>query len=111
MGLFKGQPTPRAVEPAKASEEVVPSRIRGLEELDVLGETLLKQNLPANTKPITSFQKVPEKVPLLVLAQKKLAPLTAPQSTKSLDACQGNLFSFLQRFPLQLASMSLVLQK
>jgi len=46
---------------------------RGFEELDVLGEALMKQNLSSTSKPIVGFhQKAPEKVPLNMLAKKKM---------------------------------------
>jgi len=56
----------------------VPARPTGLEELDVLGETLLKKNLPPNSMAISSFQKPPDKISLNVLAKQK----EAIQSTK-----------------------------
>ena len=69
------------VKECKVVEES-PSRPRGgLEELDVLGEALLKKNLPVNAKPMTSFQKPVERVPLNVLAQQKvlLAQASGPE--------------------------------
>ena len=51
--------------------EEAPTKPRGFNDLDVLGEALLMQNLPANTKPISSFQKPPDRVPLNELAKKK----------------------------------------
>ena len=48
-----------------------PARPTGLEELDVLGETLLKKNLPPNSKPISNFQKQSDRLPLNVLAKQK----------------------------------------
>ena len=52
-------------------EEVPSMKPRGLEDLDILGEALMKQNMPANAKPVSGFQKPPDRVPLNVLAQKK----------------------------------------
>jgi hypothetical protein len=62
-----------------------PTRPRGLEELDVLGEALLKQSLPANKKPATSFQKPPERVPMNVLAQQKALTPVQPTAARVPD--------------------------
>jgi len=48
-----------------------PVRPTGLEELDVLGETLLKKNLPPNSKAMSSFQKPPDRISLNLLAKQK----------------------------------------
>lgn len=54
----------------KLTGEVV-SRPRGLDDLDILGEALIKQNLPTSAKHQPSFQKQPDKIPLNELARKK----------------------------------------
>lgn len=79
MGRFKhskveskyltGQ-TPQRTHDMKTAEEVT-AKPRGLEDLDVLGEALMKQNLPTSAKHQSSFQKSVERVPLNELARKK----------------------------------------
>lgn len=51
--------------------EQVAVKPRGLEDLDVLGEALMKQNLPVSAKHQSSFQKPVERVPLNELARKR----------------------------------------
>ena len=46
-------------------------RPTGLEELDVLGEALLKESLPRNSKVVSNFQKPQPRVPLNLLAKQK----------------------------------------
>jgi hypothetical protein len=62
--------TPQRTLDVKAAEEVT-AKPRGLEDLDVLGEALMKQNLPTSAKHQSSFQKSVERVPLNELARKK----------------------------------------
>lgn len=58
---------------AKIEAAAAVPKPRGFEELDVLGDALMKQNLSANSKPIPGFHpKAPEKVPLNMLAKKKM---------------------------------------
>ncbi|XP_046437414.1 ADP-ribosylation factor-binding protein GGA1-like isoform X2 [Daphnia pulex] len=62
--------TPQRTPDVKTTEEVTAKR--GLEDLDVLGEALMKQNLPTSAKHQSSFQKPVERVPLNELARKKV---------------------------------------
>lgn len=55
----------------RAVHEDVHTKPRGLEDLDILGEALMKQSLPVNAKTLSGFQKPPEKVPLNMMAKKK----------------------------------------
>lgn len=63
--------TPQRTSNVKVVEEVT-AKPRGLEDLDVLGEALMKQNLPTSAKHQSSFQKSVERVPLNELARKKM---------------------------------------
>ncbi|XP_057368753.1 ADP-ribosylation factor-binding protein GGA1-like [Daphnia carinata] len=63
--------TPQRTPNAKIVEEVT-AKPRGLEDLDVLGEALMKQNLPTSAKHQSSFQKSVERLPLNELARKKV---------------------------------------
>lgn len=68
---FNGLSQLQRIPEPKVLEEVVASKPSGFEDLDLLGEALLKQNLPANSKTIPSFQKAPDRIPLNELAKKK----------------------------------------
>lgn len=63
--------TPQRTPNAKIVEEIT-AKPRGLEDLDVLGEALMKQNLPTSAKHQSSFQKPAERLPLNELARKKV---------------------------------------
>lgn len=63
--------TPQRTPNAKIAEEIT-AKPRGLEDLDVLGEALMKQNLPTSAKHQSSFQKPAERLPLNELARKKV---------------------------------------
>ncbi|XP_026272500.1 ADP-ribosylation factor-binding protein GGA2 isoform X1 [Frankliniella occidentalis] len=52
----------------KSSEEK-PGALKALEDLDVLGETLLKQSLPSAVRTGSHFNKVPAKVPMNLLGR------------------------------------------
>ncbi|XP_049792651.1 ADP-ribosylation factor-binding protein GGA2 isoform X4 [Schistocerca nitens] len=48
-----------------------PSKQKALEDLDVLGETLLKQSLPATSKIGSQFSKPPAKIPMNLLSRQQ----------------------------------------
>ena len=77
--------TPNVKFPDVKPADETPTRPRGLEELDVLGEALLKQSLPANKKPATSFQKPAERVPMNLLAQQKALTPVQPTAARVPD--------------------------
>lgn len=51
-----------------------PSKQKALEDLDVLGETLLKQSLPAAAKIGSQFSRPPAKIPMNLLSRQQEAP-------------------------------------
>lgn len=55
-----------------AKEETTSIKLRGLEDLDILGEALLKQNLTPTPNVGANFQKVSEKIPLNELVKIKV---------------------------------------
>lgn len=62
--------TPQKATDLKSVEEVTP-KPRGLEDLDILGEALIKQSLPSTARHQSSFQKPVDRVPLNELARKR----------------------------------------
>lgn len=62
--------TPQKTVDLRSVEEVTP-KPRGLEDLDILGEALIKQSLPSTARHQTSFQKPVDRVPLNELARKR----------------------------------------
>lgn len=92
IGTSPVQRTPEPkIEPA--------AKPRGFEELDVLGEALMKQNLSSTSKPIAGFhQKAPEKVPLNMLAKKKM-----PEEQVNSKESTGNLLqnAYLLLWPIK----------
>jgi len=66
-------------------------RPTGLEELDVLGEALLKESLPRNSKVVSNFQKPQPRVPLNLLAKQKADAESVKETISVGSSASGNV--------------------
>nr|CAD7257480.1 unnamed protein product [Timema shepardi] len=82
--------------PVPSEVQVKPDKLKAFKDLDALGESMLKQNLPTSCKLGSQFAKPPSKVPMNLLSR---LPESAPEPSKVVNSGPSSLSSGLSKTP------------